>query len=254
MWLNIEQLYNSLMRSIFSKINANIVTPGPLSIYRKSALEKLKGFSEKGFSEDVDIAVRLIRNGYRIGFNENAVAMTNMPYTARGFLKQRSRFARGWVDIFKKHLQLNSTIIDIYSLPLALFTYVQGVIFGAITLYTIITGYLIYFVAQGIYINFVVLRYFTEWLSVIGTIRWIIDILHGNTPLTFIGFISLITFLLSYPLYIVSIIRFDRKLSIRHIFPLMFMPPFWLVIMTIYIVNLPECFRKHQQNVWEKIN
>ena len=60
MWFHIEQLYNSLIRLLFSKINANVTTPGPLSVYRKKELMDAGGFSTEGFSEDVDITIRLI--------------------------------------------------------------------------------------------------------------------------------------------------------------------------------------------------
>jgi len=36
------------MRLLFSKINANIVTPGPLSMYRRKELTEANGFSTKG--------------------------------------------------------------------------------------------------------------------------------------------------------------------------------------------------------------
>ncbi|MBI3026852.1 glycosyltransferase family 2 protein [Candidatus Woesearchaeota archaeon] len=252
MWLHIEQTYNSLMRSVFSKINANIVTPGPLSIYRKSDLRDVGGFSDKGFSEDVDIAVRLIRKGHKIGFNEKAVAETNMPSTFKGFFKQRSRFAKGWINIFKKHLQINTSVIDVYSLPLALFTYIQAVIMGIITIYNILSGYFIYFYSKGMYLNIQVIMYFIDWLSIVGAIKWILSIIHGTTPLTFITAISLIIFLLSYPLYLVAIIKLDKKIDIWHFIPLFFMFPFWLLVMIIYIISLPESLKSKQYNIWEK--
>jgi len=125
MWAHIEQLYNSLMRSLWSKMNANVVTPGPLSMYRMEGLQKIGGFKTEGFSEDIDVTIRLIREGYHIGFAENSISETNMPYTPKEFLRQRMRFARGMVNILKRHLRLNTTIIDLYTLPLFLFYYVQ---------------------------------------------------------------------------------------------------------------------------------
>jgi len=154
MWVHIEQLYNSLIRLLFSKIHANVVTPGPLSMYRRKEIMELGGFSTKGFSEDIDIAIRLIRKGYKIGFAENAVAETNMPYDVKGFLRQRTRFARGILNIFKRHMQLNTTIIDLYTLPLFLFAYIQAIIMGSFTIYHLSTGYFTYFVSKGIFINF----------------------------------------------------------------------------------------------------
>src|SRR3989338_1222315 len=251
-WLHIEQLYNSLTRLLLSKINANIVTPGPLSMYRKKELMEAGGFSLEGFSEDIDVTIRLIRKGYKIGFAENAIAETNMPYTVKEFLRQRARFARGILNIFKRHLQLNKAIIDIYTLPLFLFSYAQAVIMGAFTIYQIISGYMAYFASKSIYFNAYVLRFFFDWFSVIGFVKWAAGIITGATPLTIAAIIGIASTLLSYPLFILAIIKFDRKFDLWHLIPIFFMFPFWLLIMLIYILMLPEYFRKKQYNIWKK--
>jgi cellulose synthase/poly-beta-1,6-N-acetylglucosamine synthase-like glycosyltransferase len=252
MWLHIEQLYNSLLRSLFAKVNVNIVTPGPLSIYRKESLTKIGGFETQGFSEDVDVALRLIKAGYKVECSEKSISETNMPITFRGFSRQRLRFARGWINIFKRHFRLNRAVIRIYTLPLMLFGYFQSVIMGAIMLYNIISGYINYFVSHGTAFSFGALRFFLEWLSIAGIIRWCIRLVSGTEPWTIIAAIGLAASLLTYPLYLVAIYRYDKKLSWRHIIPLVFMFPYWLVIMVFYIIALPEAFRKHQKNKWEK--
>lgn len=252
MWLHIAEIYFSLMRGLFSKINANITTPGPLSVYRKKELLSVGGFSTQGYSEDADVTIRLIRKGYKIGFCENASAETNMPKTAKGFFRQRARFARGLVNLLKKHLKLNKAAIDIYTLPMFLFTYVQSVIMGSLSVYQIISGYLTYFYSKGIYFNFLVLKFFFEWFSIVGFFRWMLSIAFGNTPLTLLAALGIISTLLTYPIYIFAIMKFDRKIDIWHIIPVFFMFPFWLVIMAIHIISLPEVFRKGQYNIWEK--
>ena len=252
MWLHIEQLYNSLIRLLLSKINANIVTPGPLSMYRKKELMEAGGFSLEGFSEDIDVTIRLIRGGYKIGFAENATAETNMPYTIKEFLRQRARFARGILNIFKRHLQLNKAIIDIYTLPLFLFSYAQAVIMGTFTIYQIVSGYITYFASKSIYFNAYVLRFFFDWFSVIGFVKWAAGVVTGATPLTIAAIIGIASTLLSYPLFILAIIKFDKKFDLWHLIPIFFMFPFWLLIMLIYILALPEYFRKKQYNIWKK--
>jgi len=252
MWSHIEQLYNSLMRSLFAKINANITTPGPLSMYRRKELMEIGGFSTEGFSEDVDVTIRLIREGYHVGFVEKAIAETNMPYDVKGFFRQRTRFARGLLNIFKRHMRVNTTIIDLYTLPLLLFTYVQAVIMGSLTIYQITSGYVKYFASQGIFMSFGVLKFFFEWLSIIGFVRWTYSVFAGQTPLTVLAFVGIVSTLLSYPLFLFAILKFDRKFDLWHLIPFFFMFPFWLLIMVIYITYLPEYFRKGQYNIWKK--
>lgn len=252
MWVHIEQLYNSLMRLILSKINANISTPGPLSAYRKDALKKINGFSTKGYSEDLDITIRLIRQGYKITLAKKAYAQTNMPYTRKWFFKQRLRFAKGMLNIFKTHLRLNKNIIDLYTLPILLFTYLQAIIMGSFSSYQIISGYYNYFIIKGTAFSLGALKFFFEWFSIVGFIKWSINIISGNLPLTIIAILGIISTALSYPLYFISIFKFDKKFDIYHLIPIFFMYPFWLLIMIIYIISLPEIFKKKQYNIWEK--
>lgn len=252
LWIHIEQLYNSLMRSLFSKVNANITTPGPLSMYRTKELRDAGGFSTQGFSEDLDITIRLIRKGYHIGYSDRAVADTNMPYEALWFFRQRMRFARGLVNILKRHMRMNTTLIDLYTLPLLLFTYIQGVIMGSFILYQVITGYMTYFVSKGVYISLPVIQFFFEWFSIIGFVKWAAGLIMGTTPFGIIALVGVISTLLTYPLYIFAILRYDRKFDIGHVVALFFMFPFWLLIMFIYILSLPEIFRSKQYNRWEK--
>jgi cellulose synthase/poly-beta-1,6-N-acetylglucosamine synthase-like glycosyltransferase len=252
MWVHIEQLYNSMMRLLFSKINANIVTPGPLSMYRKKELVQNNGFSTEGFSEDIDVTIRMIRKGYRIGFSEKAIAETNMPFDIKGFLRQRTRYARGMLNIFKKHMRFRINVIDLYTMPLFLFYYIQAVIMGAFTIYQIISGYMVYFVSNSIYFNMSVFWFFFDWMSIIGFLKWTLSIITGTTPLTIIAAAGIISTFLSYPLYIISIIKFDKKIDFWHAVPILFMFPFWLIIMSIYILMIPDFLKRKQYNIWKK--
>ncbi len=251
-WLHIEQLYNSLMRLLFSKVNANIVTPGPLSVYRASALREVGAFRTHGFSEDIDVTIRLIRRGYRISFSERSVSETNMPYVPKEFLRQRFRFARGMLNIFKKHLQVNRSLIDLYTLPLFVFMYAQAVIMGLFSLSQIVSGYSTYFLSKGVVFNLEVLKFFFDWFSFLGIAKWVASVFSGAAPLTPYVFAGISSTLLTYPLYLYAILRFDRRFDLLHLLALFFMFPFWLLIMIIYILSVPELFRKHQRNIWKK--
>lgn len=252
LWPQVELLYNSLIRSILTKIGANIVTPGPLAVYRKKELLEIDGFSTDGFSEDIDVTIRLIRKGYKIGFSEKAVSETNMPYKIKEFLRQRFRFARGMLKVFKKHLQINKTIIDLYSLPLFVFMYIQAIIMGSFTIYQIINGYLKYFVSQGIFFSYHVFTFFLDWFTILGFIKWFYGIFLGTTPLNLVNIIGIFATMLSYPLFIHSAIKFNKKLDIIYLIPFFLMAPFWWFLTIIYLIALPEMFRKKQYNIWKK--
>ena len=252
MWTHMEQLYNTLIRGLFSKINANVVTPGPLSAYNKKALLSVGGFSTQGFSEDMDVTIKLIRNGGHAAFNGNAIAYTNMPYELKWFFMQRTRFARGLVNLLKRHLKLNNKIIDIYTLPLFLFGYIQAIVMGSFTIYQIISGYMTYFFSKGIIFDLGVGKFLLEWFSMVGFVKWSYSVFSGATPLTFIAIVGITSTLLTYPLFIFAVIKYDKRIDLRHIIPLFFMTPFWLLIMGVYIISLPEYFKKKQFNIWKK--
>lgn len=250
-WLHVEQVYYSLIRLLITKINANITTPGPLSVYRKKELIEVGGFSTEGFAEDADITIRLIRKGYKIEFAEKAIVETNMPHQFKWFFRQRSRFARGTINILKRHMKANTKMIDIYTLPILLFSYAQAVIMGLWILYQILSGYVVYFVSKGAYFNIYVLKFFFEWFSIIGTVRWLINVFSSQTSLNLTTIIGVLSSLLTYPLLFLALYKFD-KLSIRNLLTVFFMFPFWLLVMGIYTISLPEYFRKRQYNIWKK--
>jgi len=200
----------------------------------------------------VDIAVRLIKAGYKVECAEKSVSETNMPVTVKGFTRQRTRFARGWINILKRHLRLDHTFMQIFTLPLAFFGYLQAIIMGIIMLYNIISGYLIYFVSKGVWLSLPALGFFFDWFSILGIIKWFIRIIAGTSPLTLFDVIGLSASLLVYPLYFIAIIRYDKKITIWHIIPVFFLFPFWLIIMVFYILNIGEVFNKEQKNIWTK--
>lgn len=252
MWLHIEQLYNSQIRMLFSKINANIVTPGPLSVYKKKYLLDIGGFGTRGFSEDVDVTIRLVKKGYKIAFAEKSITETNMPLKLKEFMRQRTRFIRGMINIFKRYLRPGFHVIDFYTLPLLFFGFVQAIIMGSFTIYQLVSGYITYFYSKGVYLSFDVAKFFFDWFSIVGILKWLISVISGPATLTLITAIGLLASILSYPLYLTAIFKFDKKIDIFHIIPVAFMFPFWLLIMIITIFMLPEVFRRHQYNIWKK--
>ena len=252
MWVHVEQLYASLLRSIMTKVNANVINSGQCGMFRKKELVDCGGFSTFGLSEDMDVAIRLVRAGYHLSFSEGTMAYTNMPENFAWFWKQRARWARGGLNNLVRHLRLNTSIIDVYSMPLVVFGYVQALIMGAFTLYKIIDGYFYLFFAYGHFFNWRIILFLLEWCSAFGVIKWTVGFFTGASELNAINAMAAISALLSYPLFIFAIVKFDRKMDWNHIIPLMFMAPLWWTVMLIQTLCLPELFNKERYNVWTK--
>ena len=78
------------------------------------------------------------------------------------------------------------------------------------------------------------------------------SVLVGIEPLTLLSLVGIVSTLLTYPLYVLAIAKYDKKIDLLHVVPFFFMFPYWLMIMFVYILCIPEIFRKHQYNRWKK--
>lgn len=252
MWVHVEQLYASLLRSIMTKVNANVINSGQCGMFRKKELVDCGGFSTFGLSEDMDVAIRLVRAGYHLSFTEGTMAYTNMPESFAWFWKQRARWARGGLNNLVRHLRLNTSIIDVYSMPLVVFGYIQALIMGAFTLYKIIDGYFYLYFTYGHFFNWRIIVFILNWCSALGMIKWTFGFFTGASPLTAVNIAGALASLLSYPLFLIAIIKFDKKIDWNHIIPLMFMAPLWWIVMLIQALCLPELFNKERYNIWTK--
>ncbi|MFH1056919.1 MAG: glycosyltransferase family 2 protein [Candidatus Micrarchaeota archaeon] len=97
-----------------SEFDGLLVTPGPMSIYSRKALVKIGGFDEKNITEDMEIALRLQDNGFKIKLTTDAVVHTEVPDSWGKLYKQRLRWLRGKIfnGVKYKHMLFNSRYGD----------------------------------------------------------------------------------------------------------------------------------------------
>jgi cellulose synthase/poly-beta-1,6-N-acetylglucosamine synthase-like glycosyltransferase len=251
-WLHIEILHGTLMRLIMSKVGANICTSGQFCMFRTEALREIGGFNTQTLSEDMDISIRLIRKGYKVGFVEGARSWTNMPHSLKWLIGQRFRWCRGNLNVMLSHQKLNSSWIDLYTLPLIFFGFFQAVIMGSISLTKMTTGYWQYFASHGEYLSMPAAKFLLDWISVAGLINWSFKFAIGEIPFTPVTMCGVMAGLLTYPLYIYAIWRFERRFDLYHVVPLCFMAPYWWTISLVQIASAGVFFRPNQRNIWAK--
>jgi biofilm PGA synthesis N-glycosyltransferase PgaC len=70
---------------------------GACALFRRTALLEVGGFDATQPAEDIEITWRMQTRGWRAGYEPQALAGTFMPTTARGWFRQRRRWARGLV-------------------------------------------------------------------------------------------------------------------------------------------------------------
>jgi len=104
-WQALEYITSQNMdRRAFASLNCITVVPGAVGAWRRDLLEVAGGFSSDTLAEDQDLTLRIRRLGYKIGYEEDAVAWTEAPDTLRTLARQRFRWAYGTLQCMWKHL------------------------------------------------------------------------------------------------------------------------------------------------------
>ncbi len=103
-WQALEYITSqNLDRRAFSSLNCITVVPGAVGAWRRSLLEQVGGFASDTLAEDQDLTIKVRKLGYKIGYEESAVAWTEAPDTVRTLSKQRFRWSFGTLQCMYKH-------------------------------------------------------------------------------------------------------------------------------------------------------
>lgn len=90
-------------RKLLDFVNSVYVTNGPLSIYKKSVVEKLGGFDPKNLTEDIEITWHILSEGYQTRMSYEAIVYTSVPTKLKGWINQRIRWNLGGIQTVKKY-------------------------------------------------------------------------------------------------------------------------------------------------------
>lgn len=96
----------SLFLKALSWLNAVFVTPGPFSVYRKSVLQEIGGFDEDNITEDLEVAYRIHKGGYKIENCMEGRVKTIAPETFKEIYVQRRRWYSGAIQTLMKHKKM----------------------------------------------------------------------------------------------------------------------------------------------------
>ena len=84
-----------------SFLGAVMIVPGPVGLFRRSAILSVGGYRSDTFAEDCDLTIRLLMRGYRTVYSPGMVAITEAPEDFTSLLKQRYRWSRGTFQAIK---------------------------------------------------------------------------------------------------------------------------------------------------------
>jgi poly-beta-1,6 N-acetyl-D-glucosamine synthase len=79
------------------------IVPGPIGMFRRSALERVGGYDPDTFAEDCDLTLKLLVAGWQVRYEAEAQAFTEAPERLLDLVKQRYRWTRGILQAIRKH-------------------------------------------------------------------------------------------------------------------------------------------------------
>lgn len=86
------------IKKMLGFLGAIHVTPGPLTVFRKKVFDDLGPYRKAHNTEDMEIAYRMQKHGYKIEQCNDAYVYTNTPNTVYKLFKQRLRWMYGFIN------------------------------------------------------------------------------------------------------------------------------------------------------------
>ncbi|MFJ8077113.1 bifunctional polysaccharide deacetylase/glycosyltransferase family 2 protein [Streptomyces sp. NPDC096176] len=103
-WQHLEYVLGfNLDRRMFEVLECMPTVPGAIGAFRRDALMGIGGVSDETLAEDTDLTMALWRAGWRVVYEESAVAWTEVPSTLRQLWRQRYRWCYGTLQSMWKH-------------------------------------------------------------------------------------------------------------------------------------------------------
>ncbi len=118
-----EYSWGIFLRRMLSSMGALYVTPGPFSIFRVRVFKELGGYRHAHMTEDLEMALRMQKNHYKIVNSHGAHVYTVTPSKLRDLVKQRVRWTYGFINNSFDYKELffnkNYGNIGLFILPIA---------------------------------------------------------------------------------------------------------------------------------------
>ena len=103
-WQALEYITSqNFERRALNILGAVSVVPGAIGAWRTQAVRDSGGFHVDTVAEDADLTMSLLQSGYRVEYDDRALAYTEAPISANGLMRQRFRWSFGILQAVWKH-------------------------------------------------------------------------------------------------------------------------------------------------------
>jgi len=212
-------------RKLIGYVDAIYVTPGPLALYRKSALDEIGGFDEKNMTEDIEATWNLAFHGYHRRMCLDTKTTTTVPTKFMDWYKQRRRWNIGGLQCIAKYKSyfLKKGMLGFFILPFFVLQLFLGLIGLSIFVYLITTRFISNFL-------------YTKYSIVVGTpLISMNDLLITPSFLNYLGVVLFITGAL-FTLGVLYVMQ-TGMLKKQNVFNLLFYLLFYLSIYPLIMIS-----------------
>jgi cellulose synthase/poly-beta-1,6-N-acetylglucosamine synthase-like glycosyltransferase/spore germination protein YaaH/peptidoglycan/xylan/chitin deacetylase (PgdA/CDA1 family) len=95
------------------------VVPGAIGAWRTAPVKAAGGYPLNTVAEDADLTMGLLEQGWRVDYEDRALAFTEAPIDARGLMRQRFRWSFGTLQAVWKHRAafVRNKAMGLFALP-----------------------------------------------------------------------------------------------------------------------------------------
>ncbi len=108
-------------KRVYDLFDSVLVVPGAFGAWRTRLVKKFGGFTDKTHAEDFDLTMEFIRHGYKVKFDDSAIAYTEAPTVLKELIKQRLRWNFGNLQVLFKNsdmlFNVKFGILGLFFLP-----------------------------------------------------------------------------------------------------------------------------------------
>ncbi len=119
-WQALEYITSqNFERRALDLFNVVTVVPGAIGAWRTNAVIKGGAYPVNTVAEDADLTMNLLEQGYKVIYEDRALAFTEAPTTMNGLMRQRFRWSFGILQAVFKHKQAFRTnrAMGLFALP-----------------------------------------------------------------------------------------------------------------------------------------